>query len=99
MLLKSGWDFYEEEAYENHLDLFDDNFEMTTAAARIIGRKMKPILKLNKKLYQTIIDILNVAISEKPKAGNTEIILAQNMNKSLEEVQGILSEIKKGIEE
>jgi predicted nucleotidyltransferase len=99
LLLKSGWDFYEEEAYENHLDLFDDNFEMTTAAARIIGRKMKPILKLNKKLYQTIIDILNVAISEKPKAGNTEIILAQNMNKSLEEVQGILSEIKKGIEE
>jgi len=99
LLLKSGWDFYEEEAYENHLDLFDDNFEMITAAARIIGRKMKPILKLNKKLYQTIIDILNVAISEKPKAGNTEIILAQNMNKSLEEVHGILSEIKKGIEE
>ena len=99
LLLKSGWDFYEEEAYENHLDLFDDNFEMTTAAARIIGRKMKPILELNKKLYQTIIDILNVAILEKPKAGNTEIILAQNMNKSLEEVQGVLSEIKKGIEE
>ena len=99
LLLKSGWDFYEEEAYENHLDLFDDNFEMITAAARIIGRKMKPILELNKKLYQTIIDILKVAISEKPKAGNTEIILAQNMNKSLEEVHGILSEIKKGIEE
>jgi len=99
LLLKSGWDFYEEEAYENHLDLFDDNFEMITAAARIIGRKMKPILELNKKLYQTIIDILKVAISEKPKAGYTEIILAQNMNKSLKEVQGILSEIKKGIEE
>lgn len=99
LLLKSGWDFYEEEAYENHLDLFDDNFEMTMAAARIIGRKMKPILELKEKLYQTIIDILRVAILEKPKAGNTEIILAQNMNKSLEEVQGILSEIKKGIEE
>lgn len=97
MLLNSGWEFYENEAYERHSDLFDDNFEMTTAAARIIGRKMKPILELNKKLYQTIVTILETAILEKPKAENPEIILAQKMNKSLQEVQMILNEIKKGI--
>ncbi len=100
LLINSGWEFYEAEAYENHLDLFDDdNFEMTTAAARIIGRKMKPILASNKKLHQTIMGILDEAILEKPKANTTEVILALNMKKSLQEVQVILNEIKKGIEE
>lgn len=97
LLLDSGWEFYEVEAYENHLDLFDDDFEMTTAAARIIGRKMRPILESNQKLYQTIINILKDAIQEKPKANMAEVTLALNMRKSLQEVQRILSEIKKGI--
>jgi len=70
---------------------------MTSAAARILGRKMKPILASNDELYQTIIDILDEAILEKPKAHTTEVILALNMKKSLQEVQRILSEIKKGI--
>ncbi|AZQ59324.1 hypothetical protein EJ994_11085 [Maribacter sp. MJ134] len=99
LLLNSGWEFYEAEAYENHLDLFDDDFEMTTAAARIIGRKMKPILASNAKLQQTIMNILEEAIQEKPKANLTEVTLALNMKKSLQEVQRILSEIKKGITE
>jgi len=100
LLLNSGWEFYEAEAYENHLDLFnDDNFEMITAAARIIGRKMKPILASNEKLYQTIMNILEDAIREKPKANMTEVTLALNMKKSLQEVQRILSEIKQGIKE
>jgi len=98
LLLNSGWEFYEAEAYENHLDLFDnDDFKMVTAAARIIGRKMKPILSSNEKLYQTIISILDDAILEKPKASITEYTLALNMKKSLQEVQQILSEIKLGI--
>lgn len=97
LLLNSGWKFYENEAYENHVDLFDDDFEMTTAAARIIGRRMKPILASNEKLYQTIMSILDIAILEKPKANTTEVTLALNMKKSLQEVQRILGEIKKGI--
>ena len=100
LLLNLGWEFFEAEAYENHLDLFDDdNFEMTKAAARIIGRKMKQILESNAKLYKTIIDILDAAIKEKPKANITEVTLALNMKKSLHEVQNILGEIKLGIKE
>ncbi|WP_437371104.1 hypothetical protein [Maribacter litoralis] len=100
LLLNYGWEFYEAEAYENHLDLFDtDDFNMVTAAARIIGRKMKPILASNEKLNQTIINILDDAILEKPKANVTEVTLALNMKKSLQEVQSILNEIKVGIEE
>lgn len=56
-------------------------------------------LASNKKLYQTIINILEDTILEKPKANTTQINLALNMKKSLQEVQGILSEIKKGIDE
>lgn len=98
ILLNSGWEFYEAEAYENHSDLFDDvNFEMITAAARIIGRKMKPILASNEKLHQTIMNILEDAVREKPKANTTEVTLALNMKKSLQEIQKILSEIKQGI--
>ena len=98
LLLKSGWEFYEEEAYERHLDLFDvENFDMTTAAARIIGRKMKPILASNEKLHQTFVAILDAAILEKSKANTAEITLALNMKKSLQEVQRILSQIKQGI--
>ena len=79
LLLNSGWEFYEAEAYKKHQDLFNDDFEMTSAAARILGRKMKPILASNDELYQTIIDILDEAILEKPKAHTTEVILALNI--------------------
>lgn len=99
LLLDSGWEFYEAEAYENHLDLFDDDFGMTTVAARIIGRKMNPILASNEKLHQTIMHLLEEAILEKPKANTTEVILALNMKKSLQEVQKIFSQIKQGIVE
>ena len=98
LLLNSGWEFYEEEAYENHLDLFEvEDFKMTTAAARIIGRKMKSILASNEELHQTIMGILDDAILEKSKANMAEVTLALNMKKSLVEVQVILSEIRKGI--
>lgn len=99
LLLNSGWEFYEAEAYENHLDLFNDDFEMTKVAARIIGRKMKPILVLNETLYTTIMAILDSAILEKSRAQNTEVMLAKHMNKTLHEVQVILNEIKRGITE
>ena len=70
---------------------------MTTAAARIIGRKMKSILASNEELHQTIMGILDDAILEKSKANMAEVTLALNMKKSLVEVQVILSEIRKGI--
>lgn len=81
LLINIGWDFYEEEAYEKHLDLFEvENFEMTLAAARIIARNMKPILDSNDKLLKTIIGVLETAIKEKPKTSSSETILAIHMN-------------------
>ncbi len=96
-LLKNGWDIYENEAYENHLDLFDEDFEQTKVAAQIIGRKMKPILELNSKLKQTITSILENAIKEKPRTENLEIVFAKNLDKTIEETTKILALILKGI--
>ena len=98
-LIDHAWELYQEEAYENHLDLFEDNFEIMNIAAQIIGRKMRPILQKNKKLYKTILSIIKKAAIDKQKAENPEIILAQRTGKSLEEVQTLLSFILLGIQE
>ncbi|AUC84929.1 hypothetical protein CW731_06310 [Polaribacter sp. ALD11] len=96
-LLQHAWSLYEEEAYSNHLDLFDDNFDTQITAARIIGRKMKPIINQNEKLKNTIINILKKSSVKKDKAENPEIILAQTMNKSIEEINILVSSILMGI--
>lgn len=96
-LLQHAWSLYEEEAYSNHLDLFDDNFDTQIAAARIIGRKMKPIINQNEKLKNKIVNILEKSSAKKDKAENPEIILAQTMNKSIEEINVLVSSILMGI--
>lgn len=97
-LLKHAWDLYEEEANKDHLDLFDDeDFEVTNVAARIIGRKMRPILDENQTLKETIVFILKKSIENKTKAVNPEVTLAQEMNKTIDEIQDILSKILLGI--
>jgi predicted nucleotidyltransferase len=96
-LLQHAWPLYEEEAYSNHLDLFDANFDTQIAAARIIGRKMKPIINQNEKLKNKIVNILEKSSAKKDKAENPEIILAQTMNKSIEEINVLVSSILMGI--
>jgi predicted nucleotidyltransferase len=96
-LLRHAWKIYEEQAYEHHLDLFDDNFEQTQVAARIIGRKMKPILAQNQTLRQRIVTILENSIKEKEKAQQPELSVAAHLDKSVEEVQEIIRGILKGI--
>ena len=96
-LLKHAWDLYEEDAYNDHLDLFDDDFDVTKVSARIIGRKMRPILDGNPTLKGTIVSILKNSIRDKEKAENPEVTLAQEMNKTIDEIQEILHKILVGI--
>ena len=99
-LLQHAWQLYEEEAYTNHLDLFDDeDFDTQIVAARIIGRKMAPIINQNELLKLSIVSILVSSIANKQKAQNPEIILSQKMNKTIEDIQAILSAVLKGINE
>lgn len=97
-LLKHAWSIYQDEAYEHHLDLFDDeNFQTIKASARIIGRRMSKVLKQSDSLRATITSVLSRAVTPKPKAENPELKLAIELDKSVEETQLLLKEMLLGI--
>lgn len=97
-LLKHAWDLYEVEAYQDHLDLFEEeDFDMTRAAAKIIGRKMKPIIENNEYLYKKIVEIIEAGVKEKETAEMLEIKITQELNNSIEETQQILAQVLKGL--
>ncbi len=97
-LLKHAWDIYEDEAYEKHPDLFDDDeFEMQTAAAKIIGKKMAVILAESKTLHDTITKILEEGVIDDGKAKNPEVNVAQNLDITVVKAKRILSYILDGI--
>ena len=100
-LLQNSWEIYQEEAYNNaeYYDLFDEDFDQSLAAARIIGRKMAPILQQNAVLQERIMTLLDNAVLEKDRAQQPEIALADHMNKTIEEVQLLLKSIIRGIRE
>jgi predicted nucleotidyltransferase len=97
-LLKHAWDIYETEAYENHPDLFDDkDFDMQTAAAKIIGKKMAIILAENQTLFNTVTSILEEGIVDDGKAKNPELNVAQNLDITIVKAKTILRYILDGI--
>ncbi len=97
-LLKHAWEIYETEAYENHSDLFDDeNFDMQTASAKIIGKKMAVILAENQILFNTITLILAEGIVDDGKAKNPELNVAQNLDITIVKAKTILNYILDGI--
>lgn len=99
-LLKHAWTIYEEEAYLDHPDLFeDDNFDVQTAAAKIIGKKMAIILAKNQTLQTTIITILKESAQNHGEGKNPELNLAQNLDITIEKAQTILTYLLKGITE
>lgn len=60
LLLKNYHQIAGEELFDgNYDDLFEDDFEMQIASARMLGRHMNPILKKNNALKEKIVNILN----------------------------------------
>ncbi|WP_047547428.1 nucleotidyl transferase AbiEii/AbiGii toxin family protein [Psychroserpens sp. Hel_I_66] len=97
-LLKHAWDMYEEEAWADHPDVFEDeNFDMQTAAAKIIGKKMAPILAKNSMLFTTIVTILEEGVKEGGNAKNPELAVAQHLNITIEKAKTILTYLLAGI--
>lgn len=100
VLLKNAWDVLSEEAYQEHSDLFDkENFKTIHAAARILGRKMQPILALDSTLKKNIATLLETAIATKARSGTLEITFAEILKSDIEGTRAILQEIVKGINE
>lgn len=97
-LLKHGWDFYEEEAYQNHQDLFElDAFETIQVSARILGRRMGPILKENEKLFNNVTLIISQASVPKDRISEPELTFSKILERPLKETQEILKSIFDGI--
>ncbi|MFC4691300.1 nucleotidyl transferase AbiEii/AbiGii toxin family protein [Dokdonia genika] len=99
-LLNNAWDLLEEEAYNEHLDLFEEeDFKTINAAARILGRKMKRILANDETLRDNITTLLESTISDKTKLGALEITFAAALKLDIETTLVILADILRGIKE
>lgn len=58
-ILKHFFDMYDEEIYNNHIDLFmDENDNLNYIAAQVLGREIKKITHKNHELYQRVNAIL-----------------------------------------
>jgi hypothetical protein len=97
-LLEGAWELYQDEVFTSdsqYADLLEiDPFDIHLAAARIMGRKMHPILAQSEQLKTKI----HTALSKKEIQGaNTAKQMALEMNKTVEEIEVILDAILLGI--
>lgn len=70
-LLDAGWELYQHEVYDENSIYFDllevEDFDIHNAAARIMGRKIKPLLDKCEPLKETILSLLQNEIRSPDK--------------------------------
>jgi predicted nucleotidyltransferase len=98
-IIEAYFELHSEEIFDNHNDLFledDDNYELSTIGAQVLGRHIGNILKGKTRLTQQIQRILT-------EQTTTENRLAKRMIKTekdnIESKQHYLAMFKKGIED
>lgn len=99
LILENYWSFVENEVYDKHLDLIDDDFEMGKAAARVLGRHLKVTLNKSEVLQRQIRRILEEQTEEVGLVGVMLQKFASESRKTVEEVRFLLGEVIKGIDE
>lgn len=98
-ILKYYWDFVEEEAYEQHLDLFDDEFSTQSCAARILGRHLANTLMRSVQLKHRVLQVLKQQTTDIDKPGLMLTTFAEERGKPLDIIQQLLLQVIQGIEE
>lgn len=100
-LLESAWPLYEPELFVEdsaHADLFDaEDFETSTAAVQVMGRKMQEVLQLNNALRTDILSMFEAEL--KRETGPISIAIATALERDIAFAQSILKSIHKGITE
>lgn len=100
-ILNNYFDINQERFYSTHLDVVDeiesDNFVLL-AGARLMGRDMKKILSLSKKLSNQIEDTLQNELEERTGT-MTQYFLSKSIFKDYELIKNIFSQLMKGIKE
>jgi predicted nucleotidyltransferase len=99
MILRHYFDIVEEEIYENHNDLFDDDeFDITQTAARVMGRQIKPIVERSATLRQRIEGILDrqISLGEESRAAQW---LVQDTRWTITYALNLLRQLRRGLDE
>jgi len=83
----------------HHNDLFEiEDYNLTTLAARVLGREMAAVLNRNTLLKQRILNILEVN-SASIDQSIVAILFENQSGDTVEQQYQILQELRKGIEE
>ena len=98
-ILYNYWEFVEEEAYTQHIDLFDDHFDTEKAAARILGRQLKKTLHGSELLADQVLKIITEQTSFLDPPGLMLQKFSYYRNKPIGYIKAILEEIVKGLSE
>nr|WP_315246568.1 hypothetical protein [uncultured Flavobacterium sp.] len=97
-ILKHFFDMYAEEIYENHLDLFGQGQELDILAARVMGRDMAKIARLNEELFDRISALLDKN-TVSPAKSEISKIMAEFFENTVQDSMNMLIEIKAGFME
>jgi predicted nucleotidyltransferase len=94
-ILYHFFNIYDEMIWAAHNDLFDDQQELITISARVLGRQMGKILRRNPALNQRIMNLLPA--SGLAKATEIATIMATSLDQTIDQTTALLSAIEAGI--
>ncbi|PRY22292.1 putative nucleotidyltransferase [Spirosoma oryzae] len=99
-ILKNYEAIIDQQLFDEHYDLLDGEISLEQAAARILGRHLRPILNSLAALYQRVTAILDRAIADGPEGPVARHIhSAQYQRKPLDYVITLLQQIRQGIDD
>lgn len=98
-VLKSFYDMYEEQIWENHNDLFGDEvLPHDQLSARVMGREMSKIASRNQILFARIAGILDRETTDGKSVKMAELMI-QSTEDTIEDKILILNQLKSGYHE
>ena len=97
-ILHHFFDMYDEDIWNNHSELFNNEADLKWIAARVMGREIKKVTLQNEKLHQRIMEIFN---SNTANAADSKIaaIMVEYFNNTAADNVLLLQQVKTGLEE
>lgn len=98
-ILNHFFDMHDEEIWNNHHDLFDDEgADLKHIAARVMGRELKRIASGNEKLFNRIEGMLKVNTDDAANS-NMAVIMREYFDNTLADNVDLLKQLKQGFTE
>lgn len=97
-ILNHFFNMYDNEIWENHHDLFEEEADLKHIAAKVMGREMKKIAGRNEKLFARIEGILNANTDDMPNSKMAAIMIEYFEN-TVEDNVLLLQQLKNGFTE